>query len=211
MQAVSDGPGRDRTCDLGIKSPAGQAATCCEKLKRAANRAKQRCNELKRTAACGDEPVRASVRAAAVCSDNGYGGLVSVLFGSPSVICPRDQTVRWRMIVSSARFVTGPPCGPYSTSAVTVAVSPSVVERVGCTSSVRLCDLVISTEIVFLHPTGFAGCALTPLGHYPTRFLQSQRLCTKRHCPATRLQPRCSARHPRRTLPEQLFGLYWPR
>jgi len=45
--AFSNGPGRDRTCDLGIKSPARHAATSCEKSKHAANRANRDCKELK--------------------------------------------------------------------------------------------------------------------------------------------------------------------
>jgi hypothetical protein len=56
----SNGPGRDRTCDLGIKSPAQQAATSCRPLKRAATGANDPCNEPQRIAACGDKPVRTS-------------------------------------------------------------------------------------------------------------------------------------------------------
>src|SRR5580765_4496114 len=62
LQAGLNGPDRDRTCDLGIKSPARLAATSCGELKRAANRAVHRCNELQLIAACGDKPVRPTVR-----------------------------------------------------------------------------------------------------------------------------------------------------
>ena len=38
LQAILNGPGRDRTCDLGIKSPARQHEAGCSELKDAANR-----------------------------------------------------------------------------------------------------------------------------------------------------------------------------
>jgi hypothetical protein len=56
------GPGRDRTCDLGIKSPAEEAAAKCEKLKQPANRTGGRCSELQRTAPSGDKRLRAFLR-----------------------------------------------------------------------------------------------------------------------------------------------------
>jgi hypothetical protein len=43
QRAVS-GPGRDRTCDLGIKSPAGTVATTCEPSKLAATTADHACH-----------------------------------------------------------------------------------------------------------------------------------------------------------------------
>ena len=36
-ERTSDGPGRDRTCDLGIKSPRGTAATDCSQVETACN------------------------------------------------------------------------------------------------------------------------------------------------------------------------------
>jgi hypothetical protein len=63
-------PGRDRTCDLGIKSPVERAAARYGKAKRAASGANRYCNELRQSAMGGDQPVRASVHTAAVCSDN---------------------------------------------------------------------------------------------------------------------------------------------
>ena len=60
---ISHGPGRDRTCDLGIKSPAKQAATHRRTLKVPANQASRRRNEQRRMTPFGDESVRASVRA----------------------------------------------------------------------------------------------------------------------------------------------------
>jgi len=64
-----NGPGRNRTCDLGIKS-----ATNCAKRKLAAACVLRRCNELKRNAPGGDEPVRTFVRAflAKLCNRNGH-------------------------------------------------------------------------------------------------------------------------------------------
>jgi hypothetical protein len=58
-----DGPGWDRTSGLGIKSPAEEAAAKCKKLKQPANRAGGRCSELQRTVPCGDERLRAYLRA----------------------------------------------------------------------------------------------------------------------------------------------------
>jgi hypothetical protein len=54
-----DGPGRDRTCDLGIKSPARQHAAGCSELKDAANRADHRCSKQQRAASNGDKRLRA--------------------------------------------------------------------------------------------------------------------------------------------------------
>src|SRR5712691_11973016 len=59
MQAFYDGPGRDRTCDLGIKSPARQHAAGCSELKDAANRADDRCSKQQRAAPNGDKRLRA--------------------------------------------------------------------------------------------------------------------------------------------------------
>ena len=55
----SDGPGRDRTCDLGVKSPARQHAGGCNELKDAANRADDRCSKQQRAAPNGDKRLRA--------------------------------------------------------------------------------------------------------------------------------------------------------
>ncbi len=55
----SDGPGRTRTCDLGIKSPARQHAAGCSELKDAANRADDRCSKQQRAAPNGDKRLRA--------------------------------------------------------------------------------------------------------------------------------------------------------
>src|SRR5215204_4712113 len=66
-------PGGDRTHDLGIKSPAEEAATECEKLKRPVNRAYGRCGELQRTEPCGDKRLRASLRAIVAYFDNDPG------------------------------------------------------------------------------------------------------------------------------------------
>jgi hypothetical protein len=38
--------------------------------------------------------------------------------------------------------------------ATSLPLERAAVERVGCTNSVRLRDLAISSEIVFVHPTG---------------------------------------------------------
>src|SRR6266511_2997017 len=58
LQVNCHGPGRNRTCDLGIKSPARRAATSGARLKRAATGANRRCNELQRNAPEGEKPVR---------------------------------------------------------------------------------------------------------------------------------------------------------
>jgi hypothetical protein len=63
LQAVRDGPGRDRTCDLGIKSLGSMAAMRCSKRKLPAKRRNRSCRKLRLTAASRDEPVRAHVRA----------------------------------------------------------------------------------------------------------------------------------------------------
>jgi len=63
IQAVRDGPGRDRTCDLGIKSPARMTAASGASLKLPATSRTHHCDGLKRIAACGDVPVRAGVLA----------------------------------------------------------------------------------------------------------------------------------------------------
>jgi hypothetical protein len=65
-----DGPGRDRTCDLGIKSPAVTVATACCRRKRAATRTDHRYNELSRTAGPRDKPVLSFVLSFAVSSGN---------------------------------------------------------------------------------------------------------------------------------------------
>jgi hypothetical protein len=54
-------PGRDRTCDLGIKSPAGATAASGSQLKMAAAKRFRHCTKLQRIASCGDEPVLQSV------------------------------------------------------------------------------------------------------------------------------------------------------
>jgi hypothetical protein len=81
-----DGPGRDRTCDLGIKSPARQAATNCTELKRAANRDNDCCNKLQRNAACGDKPVRTI-----------YAQFVDVFDNEPSSSCASalERAIEW--------------------------------------------------------------------------------------------------------------------
>jgi hypothetical protein len=61
-----DGPCWTRTSDLGIKSPAEQAAPCCKKRKEAAKRRKRRFSELQRTAGYGDAPVLSFLLALAV-------------------------------------------------------------------------------------------------------------------------------------------------
>jgi hypothetical protein len=66
----SDGPGWDRTSDLGIKSPGERAAVGCDKRKDAANSAGGPRNELQPEAVSGDEPVRAFVHALVVVRDN---------------------------------------------------------------------------------------------------------------------------------------------
>src|SRR5215211_3271055 len=58
------GPGRNRTCDLGIKSPSGRVATHGDELKEPATETFRGCNELQRNAGFGDKPVRAFVRSA---------------------------------------------------------------------------------------------------------------------------------------------------
>src|SRR6266536_34110 len=63
-------PGRIRTCDPRIRSPARLPATSCAKWKRAANGVTRRCSKLQRNAPCGDKPVRAFVRADAVTIGN---------------------------------------------------------------------------------------------------------------------------------------------
>jgi len=72
----SDGPGRSRTCDLGIKSPAGIAAATSEQRKLAATRPDRGCNELNQTAGPGDEPVLPGALPLAVLLDNGRLGLL---------------------------------------------------------------------------------------------------------------------------------------
>ena len=52
-----DGPGWNRTSDLGIKSPNGRSEVSCEKLKDPALRAFGHCNKLLRSACSGDVPV----------------------------------------------------------------------------------------------------------------------------------------------------------
>jgi hypothetical protein len=60
----SHGPGRFRTCDLGIKSPAEQAANPLQEIETGCKSPEfMRCNELQQIALCRDKPVRASVRA----------------------------------------------------------------------------------------------------------------------------------------------------
>src|SRR5207253_403475 len=49
---------------------AKEAAMCCSELKLPANRPSWCCNELQRRAACGNEPLRASVRALVTCGGN---------------------------------------------------------------------------------------------------------------------------------------------
>jgi hypothetical protein len=71
------GPGRTRTCDLGIKSPARQAEANCAELKRAANRAVDRCNEPQLIAGCGAKPVRPPYARYVNCVDNGLRPLLA--------------------------------------------------------------------------------------------------------------------------------------
>jgi hypothetical protein len=61
---------RDRTCDLGIKSPARTAATRCNKLKLPAERNDLGREKLQQIAACGDKPVLSFVLALAALSGN---------------------------------------------------------------------------------------------------------------------------------------------
>ena len=65
------GPGRDRTCALGVKSPAGKAAPRSHTPKRAATGSFRHCDELQRTAPDGDEPVLQSVLHFAAYEGNG--------------------------------------------------------------------------------------------------------------------------------------------
>jgi len=58
-----DGPGRDRTCDLGIKSPGGTPAAGGNKLNLAATAAVRLCNKLQLNAGSGDKPVLSAVLA----------------------------------------------------------------------------------------------------------------------------------------------------
>ena len=58
---LSDGPGRDRTCDLGIKTPAGVAASSCDQWKMAAKSTFANCDEQQQIAGCGDQSVLPSV------------------------------------------------------------------------------------------------------------------------------------------------------
>lgn len=69
-RAKTDGPGRTRTCDLGIKSPVERAEACSVRLHEAATYAVCGCCELQQVATAGDRPVRASVRALLVWLDN---------------------------------------------------------------------------------------------------------------------------------------------
>ena len=59
--------------ELGDMSTRIRAEANGVKVKAAANRADRSCNELKQEAPSGDKPVRAPVRAVAVCSDNTWG------------------------------------------------------------------------------------------------------------------------------------------
>jgi hypothetical protein len=79
---IAIGPGAIRTLDLGIKSPAKQAAASCTALKEAANRTTRRCNKLQRTAACGDKHVRASVHAPVYTLGNAIADLGSARSGA---------------------------------------------------------------------------------------------------------------------------------
>ena len=55
----SYGPGRDRTCDLGIKSPAKRGAASCGRLKGAANTPVVDCEKLQRIEPAGGQRLRA--------------------------------------------------------------------------------------------------------------------------------------------------------
>jgi hypothetical protein len=62
-QRSANGPGRIRTCDLGIKSPATRAAASCPRLKSAENSLRRGCSKRSQIAPFGDKLVRAPVRA----------------------------------------------------------------------------------------------------------------------------------------------------
>jgi hypothetical protein len=64
------GPGRDRTCDLGIKSPGGTPAAGGNKLNLAATAAVRLCNKLQLTAGSGDKSVLSFVLVAVGCFSN---------------------------------------------------------------------------------------------------------------------------------------------
>ena len=68
---VASGPWRNRTSNLGIKSPRGTAATKRNELKRAATSPVRRCNEPQQAATGGDKPVLQSVLRRVVMVDNG--------------------------------------------------------------------------------------------------------------------------------------------
>jgi hypothetical protein len=55
--SARSGPDRDRTCDLGIKSPGGMVADCGESLKLAATATDRCCNKVHVRAASRDKPV----------------------------------------------------------------------------------------------------------------------------------------------------------
>jgi hypothetical protein len=57
----SHGPGRFRTCDLGIKSPAEVIAAGCDEMQIAEAMRVQRCNVMQHSAPRGDKPVLQSV------------------------------------------------------------------------------------------------------------------------------------------------------
>jgi hypothetical protein len=62
-QRSANGPGRIRTCDLGIKSPATRAAASCPRLKSAESSLRRGCSKRSQIAPFGDKLVRAPVRA----------------------------------------------------------------------------------------------------------------------------------------------------
>ncbi len=61
LQQDRDGPGRDRTCDLGIKSLAGTPAANGGKVKQPATTRSRGCSELQDADANGDTPVLPAV------------------------------------------------------------------------------------------------------------------------------------------------------
>src|SRR5205823_8771278 len=67
--SLVDGPCRDRTCDLGVKSPVGQAAASCGELKPAAASTDRRCNMPQLNAGSEDNSVLAFVLAVVVRRD----------------------------------------------------------------------------------------------------------------------------------------------
>src|SRR5206468_12483269 len=99
--ASSDGPGRDRTCDLGIKSPAEQAATNCDGWKRAATSRNCVRNELQQDVGDGDRPVRTSVRTLVADAANGVGRAGA--FGAART------SRRWRIAALLRRTCQAPP------------------------------------------------------------------------------------------------------